>query len=190
MPDVKCPKCGKTVATGTAHCAGCGAELPASSPAEAPRPSAVSMYGLDMAGPNPLHWDAAGLGVALILVAQLLFGFAVVPLLDRALLHHRNPNVFGFTIIVVGVGLAIYFVVGYLLGRYSKAYLVREAAIAAVGAAVVNFVLATFAFHLATSLLMTVIATLLYAGLGLAGGVLGEQLQQKAREQRPQTGAK
>lgn len=181
MADVKCPKCGVESPAGTTHCRGCKAELPG---AVVPRPSAVSMYGLDMAGANPIHWDATGLGLLLILAVQFLFGLLVVPWLENTLLFHRTPNVFGYTIVVVGVGVAIYFFVGYFLGRYSKAYLVREAAIAAAGAAAINFVLARYVLHHAISPFMAVVAALLYAALGWAGGALGEQIQQKARERR------
>jgi len=183
MAEVKCPKCAVDNPAGAAKCRGCGAELPAA-PA-APKPSQESMYGFDMAGKPPIAWTWAGLGVLGILAAQILVGLTITPALHGAFMTGKYPNHVAFWAILLAFSLVIYFVAGFIIGRYSKGYLVREPAIAAVGASVVNWVLATFVLKSGDgNIIMALVVMAICAGIGYLGGMLGEQVQQRAREAR------
>jgi len=183
MADVKCPKCAVDNPTGAARCRGCGAELPAA-PA-APKPSQESMYGFDMTGKPPIAWAWAGLGVLGILAAQLVVGLTVTPLLVRAFMTGKTPNHVMFWVLLLAVSVVIYFVAGFIIGRYSKGYLVREPAIAAVGASIINWLLDRFLLKSSgADIVMLLVAMGLCAGIGYAGGMLGEQLQQQERLRR------
>jgi hypothetical protein len=183
MADVKCSKCGATSPSGTANCRACGSALPAA--AGAPAPSQESMYGFDVMNKPPIAWGAAGLGILIILALQVVIGLTLVPVLARTFLGGRTPNYIMFRFIVLVVSVLIYFAAGYILGRYSKGYLVREPAIAAAAAAILNGLLNRFVLHGSDSgVVMLLISVLVCVALGYVGGIAGEQVQQKEREKR------
>jgi hypothetical protein len=183
MADVKCPKCNATSPAGTANCRACGAAQPAA--AGAPAPSQESMYGFDVMNKPPISWGAAGLGVVIILVLQVIIGLTLVPVLAKTFLGGRTPNYIMFRFIVLAVSALIYFAAGYILGRYSKGYLVREPAIAGAVAAIVNGLLNRFVLHGSdTGIVMLLLSVAVCVALGYIGGIAGEQIQQKERERR------
>jgi hypothetical protein len=182
MADVKCPKCAVDNPAGAAKCRGCGGELPAGA---GPKPSQESMYGFDVTAKPPIAWGWAGLGVLGILATQIVLSLTVTPVLFRAFMTGKTPNHVAFWVLVLALSAVVYFAAGFVIGRYSKGYLVREPAIAAVGAALVNWLLDKLVLKSSgAGVGMLLVAILLCAGLGYAGGLVGEQVQQKAREQR------
>ena len=160
----------------------CGAELVA---AGAPAPTQESMCGFDEMNKPPVSWPAAGLGLAIIVGLQALVGLAVVPFLSKSILAGRSPNIIGFWAAMIVIGAAIYFGTGFVLGRYSKGYLVREPFMAALVAAGLNWVLEHFVYrNQSVTVPMLAVGGLLFVAIAYVGGMAGEQVQQKLREQR------
>ena len=182
MAQTKCARCGAENDLAVAKCVKCGAELVA---AGAPTPSQESMYGFDEMNKPPISWPAAGLGLLIILGLQVLIGLTVVPFLSSSILGGRAPNVVGFWAAMLILGFAIYFTTGFVLGRYSKGYLVREPMIAAFAAAAANGLLERFVLrNHGVSLVMILAGSLVWVGVAYLGGMAGEQVQQKKREER------
>ncbi|MBI5489080.1 MAG: hypothetical protein HY905_17225 [Deltaproteobacteria bacterium] len=178
----KCTKCGAENAAGAARCAGCGAELAA---AAAPAPSQESMYGFDALNKPSISWAAAGLGAAIIIGLQVVVGLALVPLLSTSMLGGRSPNLVGFWSAMILIVVAVYFAAGFVLGRYSKGYLVREPVLAALVAAPANWLLEHFVYrNRGVSTAMLVASAVLCLGIAYLGGMAGEQVQQKERERK------
>jgi hypothetical protein len=183
MTDVKCPKCGATSPSGTANCRACGAALPAA--AGAPPPAPASMYGFDVMNKPPISWGAAGLGVVIILALQVVVGFTYVPFLVKTFLGGRQPNFVMFWFLMLAASALIYFAAGFVLGRYSKGYLVREPIISSAIAATLNWLLDKFVFkNSGADVAMLIVSILVCIALGYIGGIVGEQVQQNERERR------
>ena len=150
-----------------------------------PRPDARVDVRLRRDEQAAVSWPAAGLGLAIIVGLQALVGLAVVPFLSKSILAGRSPNIIGFWAAMIVIGAAIYFGTGFVLGRYSKGYLVREPFMAALVAAGLNWVLEHFVYrNQSVTVPMLAVGGLLFVAIAYVGGMAGEQVQQKLREQR------
>ena len=176
---LRCGACGAESPPGSGFCRQCGKALGAPGDDEP----------VEVAGGGKIQWGWVAAGTGLILLFQIIVHMTLTPVIIRKMvLETRDPSPYGAIGLIFLIGAAVYFLVGIVVGRYSKGYTVREPAIASVAAATINAVLsastgAGFAGG-AGGIMITLVVFALLAALGYGGGVLGEKLQQKAEQGR------
>ncbi|NMC68543.1 MAG: zinc ribbon domain-containing protein [Myxococcales bacterium] len=176
---LKCTACGAENPPGSGFCRQCGKAI-APPPDEEP---------VRVAGAGKISWGWVAAGVGLILLIQIVVNLSVAPLILRKMvLETKDPSPYGALGVLFLIGAAVYFVVGMIVGRFSKGYTVREPAIAAVVAAAINAGLsvASDSGSIAgpSGIVVTLVVFALLAALGYGGGIVGEKLQERAETPR------
>ncbi|MBN1773167.1 MAG: zinc ribbon domain-containing protein [Deltaproteobacteria bacterium] len=181
--------------TGGLRCTACGAESPAGSGfcrqcGKALGPP-VDDEPVEVPGGGRIQWGWVAAGTGLILVFQIVINITITPLIVRKMvLDTPDPSPYGALGLVILLGAAVYFLVGMLVGRYSKGYTVREPAIASVAAAAINTVLSmAMGSGIGGGVMTMFVVFALLAALGYGGGIVGEKLQQRAEKGRRPGGA-
>lgn len=170
---VRCVECGEENPPGSGFCRRCGKAI---------RPPADDEP-VEVAGGGRIAWGWVAAGVGLILLIQIVVNLTLTPVIVRKMvLETPDPSPYGALGILFLIGAAVYFVVGVIVGRFSKGYTVREPAIAAVAAAAINAAIsmATGSGDFAGGIIVMLVVFALLAALGYAGGVVGEKLQKRA----------
>jgi hypothetical protein len=183
--ELRCAACGAESPAGSGFCRQCGKALGPPADDEPLQP----------AGGGKLQWGWVAAGTGLILLFQIVVHMTLTPVIVRRMvLETRDPSPYGALGLIFLLGAAVYFLVGIVVGRYSKGYTVREPAIAALAAATINAVVSSTTgpgvlAGGAGGLIVTLVVFALLAALGYGGGIIGEKLQQRAERGRRPGGA-